>query len=72
MAAFPFQYLGLPLDTCKLNRVHCQPLVEKVVAKLRGWKQRMLSMAGRYQLVKTTLLALGVYWNHAFELPVSS
>lgn len=29
-------------------------------------------MAGRYQLVKSTLLALGVSWNQAFELPVSN
>lgn len=50
---FPGKYLGLPLHIQKLRKVDVQPLIDKVGARLPGWKGRLLSTSGRETLVKT-------------------
>ena len=54
---FPGKYLGLPLHVRKLRKVEVQPLLDKIVARLPGWKGRFLSTSGRETLVKTVLSA---------------
>jgi hypothetical protein len=52
---FPGKYLGLPLHVRKLRRIEVQPLIDKIGARLPGWKGKFLSTAGRETLVKTVL-----------------
>ncbi|KAL0302141.1 UNVERIFIED_CONTAM: hypothetical protein Scaly_3042000 [Sesamum calycinum] len=65
----PLRYLGLPLISSRLTKLDCQPLVQKIEARIKGWEGVGLSFAGRVQLVKSVLLAFEVYWAMAFLLP---
>jgi hypothetical protein len=38
ISSFPGKYLGLPLHTRKLRKVEVQPLVDKIGARIPGWK----------------------------------
>jgi hypothetical protein len=40
---FPFKYLGVSLHYEKLRREDIQPIVDKVINKILGWKSRLLS-----------------------------
>lgn len=42
ISKFPGKYLGLPLHTRKLRRVDVQPLIDKIGARLPGWKGKFL------------------------------
>lgn len=64
---FPCKYLGLPLHTRKLRKVELQPLVDKIGSRIREWKGRFFSSAGREVLVKSTLSATPIY--HLTVLP---
>jgi len=58
---FPGKYLGLPLHVWKLRKIDVQPLLDKIGARLPGWKGRFLSSAGRETLVKTVLSSQPIY-----------
>jgi hypothetical protein len=61
IGVFPGRYLGLPLHTRKLRKIEVQPLVEKIGARLPGWKGKILTTAGRETLVKTVLSSIPIY-----------
>lgn len=61
------KYLGLPLHVRKLRKIEVQPLIEKIGARLPGWKGRFLSTAGRENLVKTVLSSQPIYHMTLFE-----
>ena len=60
---FPCKYLGLPLSVKKLPRCSFLGLIDKVAAKLPGWKAANLNPAGRATLVKAVLTAILFFWN---------
>ncbi|GAB2301430.1 hypothetical protein Dimus_039250 [Dionaea muscipula] len=64
-----FKYLGVPLTAKKLQIKHYQPLIEKITARISSWTSRLLSMAGRLQLIKSILMSLQVYWSQIFLFP---
>ena len=66
--SFPCTYLGLPLHFRKLGRVEVQPLIEKVAARLPGWKGRLLNKAGRLRLVNAVLTSIPVHFLSVFAL----
>lgn len=47
----PFTYLGVPIFKGKPCRFHLQAIADKAKACLAGWQGKLLSMAGRVQLV---------------------
>ncbi|XP_074266132.1 uncharacterized protein LOC141588598 [Silene latifolia] len=49
----------------------CTRLVEKVVARIRGWGARKLSYTGRLVLVQSVLSQLHVYWSRIFVIPAT-
>jgi hypothetical protein len=61
ISVFPGRYLGLPLHTRKLRKIKVQPLVDKIGARLPGWKGKFLTTAGRETLVKTVLSSIPIY-----------
>jgi hypothetical protein len=61
ISTFPGKYLSLPLHTRKLRKVEVQPLVDKIGARLLGWKGKFLSTSGRETLVKTVLSTVPIY-----------
>jgi hypothetical protein len=55
VGAFPIKYLGIPLHYNKLSREDLQPLVDKIIKRIAGWRGKLLSKAGRIILIKTCL-----------------
>ncbi|KAK4384260.1 hypothetical protein Sango_3079200 [Sesamum angolense] len=65
----PVRYLGLPLISARLSIADCQPLLQKIYSRIKGWEGVQLSFAGRVQLIKSVLISFEVYWAMAFILP---
>lgn len=51
IGVLPFKYLGVPLSTKKLTTLQCQPLIDRIVARISSWTSKKLGTAGRIQLV---------------------
>ena len=51
----PFRYLGVPLHSKKLNSRDCRPLVDRIIGRIKFWSSRLLSYAGRIQLVRSVI-----------------
>jgi hypothetical protein len=49
---FPLNYLGVPLHLDRLTREDVQPLVDKLVKGIAGWRGRLLSYSSRLVLIK--------------------
>ncbi|KAK4384089.1 hypothetical protein Sango_3092900 [Sesamum angolense] len=65
----PVRYLGLPLISSRLSIADCQPLLQKIDSRIKGWEGVQISFAGRVQLIKSVLISFEVYWAMAFILP---
>ncbi|GJV80073.1 RNA-directed DNA polymerase, eukaryota, reverse transcriptase zinc-binding domain protein [Tanacetum coccineum] len=63
------RYLGVPLLTKKLIVNDCKPLISKVKTKISDWKNKVLSYAGRDQLIAFVLSSMQNYWASVFLLP---
>ncbi|GJR14147.1 RNA-directed DNA polymerase, eukaryota, reverse transcriptase zinc-binding domain protein [Tanacetum coccineum] len=62
-------YLGVPLINKQIGIRDCKCLVDKVRAKVNSWKNKMLTYAGRLQLISSVLSSIHVYWASVFMLP---
>lgn len=47
----------------------CMPLIDRIVARIQHWTAKVLSYAGRKQLIKSVLFAITSYWMHIFPIP---
>lgn len=65
----PFKYLGVPLTSKRLCISHNLSLIDKIVGIIKHWKSRLLSHAGRVQLIKSVSFAITNYWMQCFPLP---
>ncbi|XP_071728929.1 uncharacterized protein [Rutidosis leptorrhynchoides] len=65
----PMQYLKVPLLAKRLGIGDCRSLIEKVNKKVKNWKNKKLSYAGRLQIVASVLSAMQVYWASVYMLP---
>jgi hypothetical protein len=43
IAAFPIKYLGIPLHYQKLRREDLQPLIDKIIKQIAGWRGKLLT-----------------------------
>lgn len=59
MGNLPFKYLRVPLASKKLTINDCQPLIEKMMVRLRHWSTRLLSYVGKFPLVKSVIFSIG-------------
>jgi hypothetical protein len=69
VGSFPIKYLGVPLHFEKLKREDIQPLVDKIIAKVSGWRGRLLSQAARIVLVQTCIASIPVYLLSFIKFP---
>ena len=69
VGAFPIKYLGIPLHYEKLRREDVQPMIDKIVRRIAGWRGKLLSLAGRIVLIKTCLARIPVYLMSFFKFP---
>lgn len=65
----PIRYLGLPLMSRKLKISEYEPLMSKLIKRFQAWSLKLLSFAGRLQLLKTVIFGLINFWVSAFMLP---
>ncbi|MCH88382.1 ribonuclease H, partial [Trifolium medium] len=63
------KYLGVPALGRSPRRNDFQYLVEKVKAKLAGWKAQQLSLAGRITLAKSVIQAIPIYPMLSMRIP---
>jgi hypothetical protein len=75
---FPFKrtmksskYLGLPLFLSKSKLIAFQDLLERVSGKIKGWRAKTLSQAGRTMLIKSVASTIPSYAMSSFLLPRS-
>lgn len=66
---FPITYLGLPISTTRLCIVHLQFMLDRIKARLAGWKGRLMSIAGRRVLIRCVLSALPTFSMTVLMLP---
>ncbi|KAH0857545.1 hypothetical protein HID58_085806, partial [Brassica napus] len=52
MGTFPVRYLGVPLNSRKMNLANCKPLLQQIKARFSSWSVKSLSFAGRLLLIK--------------------
>ena len=63
------KYLGLPTHIGSSKKRVFQIIQERVLKKLKGWKERYLSQAGREILIKTVAQAIPTYAMQCFTIP---
>ena len=71
LGTLPVKYLGVPLVTRRLNDKDCVPLVERITTRINHWASKMLSYAGRLQLIQSVIYSIQNYWCRHFMLPKS-
>ncbi|XP_070050116.1 uncharacterized protein [Nicotiana tomentosiformis] len=47
----PFRYLGVPLSSKRLSVGQCQPLLDKMTGRITTWTGKLMSYAGKLQLI---------------------
>ncbi|XP_035835814.1 uncharacterized protein LOC110887655 [Helianthus annuus] len=65
----PVKYLGVPLISSRLHVKDCSVLLERLDQRIMNWKNKLLSFAGRLQLIISVLSSMHVYWASASILP---
>lgn len=65
----PIKYLGIPLHYDRLRREDIQPLIDKILRRVEGWKGKLLSQAARLVLIKTCLASIAVYLLSFIKFP---
>jgi hypothetical protein len=66
MGVFPIKYLDIPLHYSKLSRDDLQPLVDKIIKIIDGWRGKLLTRVGKIVLIKTCLASIFVYLHFLF------
>uniref|UniRef100_A0A2N9EQ08 Reverse transcriptase domain-containing protein n=1 Tax=Fagus sylvatica TaxID=28930 RepID=A0A2N9EQ08_FAGSY len=64
------KYLGLPSLVGKEKIICFSQIKERVWSKIKGWKEKLLSQAGREILIKAVVQAIPTYTMNCFKLPV--
>ncbi|KAK2357065.1 hypothetical protein QL285_094374 [Trifolium repens] len=67
--SLPFRYLGVPLTSKKLSIHHYMPLIDRIVERIYSWSAKLLSHAGRLQLIRSVTFAVANYWMQCLPLP---
>jgi hypothetical protein len=69
LSDFPIKYLGVPLHFTKLRRVDIQPVIDKIIKRIAGWRGRLLSYAGRLTLLRACLASIPIYLLSIIKFP---
>jgi hypothetical protein len=69
IGSLPFRYLGAPLHIEKLKREDVQPLVDKLVKRITGWRGKLLAYSNRLTLIKSCLTSVTVYLISSIKFP---
>lgn len=64
---FPIKYLGIPLHHDKLTREDIQPLIDKIMKRIAGWRGKLLCYKGRLILIQACLASIPIYFLSFFK-----
>ena len=64
------KYLGLPSLVGRNKKASFSYIKERVWRKIQGWKEKLLSQAGREVLIKLVVQAIPTYMMSCFKLPL--
>ena len=67
--AFPFTYLGIPMNTHKISKKDWRLVEERFHKKLSSWKGKLLSIGGRLVLLDSVLSSLPMFMMSFFRIP---
>jgi hypothetical protein len=67
-AVLPDTYLGLSLTTKEVSNNYWNTIMERIQKKLVGWKGKILSNAGKLQLMATALQGIPIYFLSLFKI----
>jgi hypothetical protein len=62
------KYLRIPLHFNKLRRENLQPLIDKMIKRIAGWRGKLLTQAGRLVVIKTCLSSIPMYLLSFFQV----
>ncbi|KAE8671854.1 hypothetical protein F3Y22_tig00111881pilonHSYRG00029 [Hibiscus syriacus] len=65
----PIRYLGIPLITRKLTVKDCDNLIESIKSRINLWSGKLLSFAGKLELIKSGMFNISNYWCRQLLLP---
>ncbi|GMH16977.1 hypothetical protein Nepgr_018818 [Nepenthes gracilis] len=71
LGKLPVKYLGVPLITSRLSVVDCKALIDRVRQRINSWTNKLLSLGGRLQLVRSILSSIHLFWASIFIIPKS-
>ncbi|GJR32465.1 protein LAZ1 [Tanacetum coccineum] len=66
------KYLGVPLISSRLLNRDCKILMKQATNRIGDWKNKSLSFAGRFQLCKSVISSMHVYWASVLMIPQDS
>lgn len=66
---FPTRYLGMPLAPKVLSTRDCGRLLEVLENMMARWKAKLLSYAGRVQLINWGIMGNFMFWSASCRLP---
>src|SRR3954470_7154885 len=66
---FHIKYLGVPLHFEKLSKEDIQPLIDKILKRIAGWRGKLLSYRGRLILIQACLASIPIYLLSFFKFP---
>jgi hypothetical protein len=66
-----FKYLGVFLKLDNYKAADWTWLIEKIERRISHWCNRLLSLGGRYILIKSVLESIPIYWLSIAHLPLS-
>lgn len=69
MGSMPIRYLGILLMYRKLRLADYRPLLDKISSNFRCWSARVLTFAGRRQLLSSVIYGSINFWTSSFILP---
>jgi hypothetical protein len=69
VGSLPFKYLGVPIHFKKLKRDDLQPMIDKLIKGVAGWRGRLLAYTSRLSLIKTCLASIPVYLLSFIKFP---
>ena len=65
------KYLGLPSFIDRDKKACFVNMKERIWARMQGWKEKLLSQAGKEVMIKAVIQSISAYSMSVFKLPVS-
>ena len=64
------KYLGLPSFVGRQKKAGFKHIKEKIWARMQGWKEKLLSQAGKEIMIKAVVQSIPTYSISVFRLPI--